>query len=342
MGRELRVVTHDGMSHPDEAFVLAMIKWLCINVLNVKYKFKRTRDPGLINAADIAIDVGNVYDPEHFRYDHHGPEGAGRRPEKAGHQGISYSSFGIFWKDHGLEFVSGVVKKLTDYEIPTWILEKAVGEVDRNLVEGTCALDTGEAKVRSNNIRVPSLHSAFSVINPTWIEASGKDARDNALWNSLPMMGDILIGYIMRSVEHHYSESYVMQGINSCRDGILVLKTPTQAWRRLVNKSRRGNEILTVVQPQMDDAQTWCVHAVEDGEGTLRIRFPEEWGGLEQDSLRSVTGNEKVTFVHTAGFIAAAEDKQSAIMLAKLGIAKYQKEDEYEGAGLDSETATVN
>jgi len=62
------IVTHSGTFHPDEIFAVAA--WLEQHKLE-DFRILRTRDPQAIAKADIAIDVGGIYDPEKLRFDHH-------------------------------------------------------------------------------------------------------------------------------------------------------------------------------------------------------------------------------------------------------------------------------
>lgn len=60
--------THDGKFHCDEVLACAMLRLL------PEYKdavVKRSRDPIVLEACDIVVDVGGVFDPQAHRYDHH-------------------------------------------------------------------------------------------------------------------------------------------------------------------------------------------------------------------------------------------------------------------------------
>lgn len=67
-GDRLKIGTHDGKFHCDEALACAM--------LMILPEFKdavivRTRDAEALNACDVVVDVGGVYEPEKRRFDHH-------------------------------------------------------------------------------------------------------------------------------------------------------------------------------------------------------------------------------------------------------------------------------
>src|SRR5512139_750518 len=63
----LRVVTHDGSFHADDVLAFALIRVF----RDPEAELVRTRDRDRIAAADVAIDVGDEYDPARRRFDHH-------------------------------------------------------------------------------------------------------------------------------------------------------------------------------------------------------------------------------------------------------------------------------
>lgn len=65
--KRMRVVTHSGPFHADEVFAYALLRVF----LGEELELVRTRDPGIIARADLAIDVGGEYDPARGRFDHH-------------------------------------------------------------------------------------------------------------------------------------------------------------------------------------------------------------------------------------------------------------------------------
>jgi uncharacterized UPF0160 family protein len=69
----MRIVTHGGKFHADDAWAVAVL-----NILFPGSEIVRTRQPDLIEAADFAVDVGGIWDPATGRFDHHqkGFEGA--------------------------------------------------------------------------------------------------------------------------------------------------------------------------------------------------------------------------------------------------------------------------
>lgn len=80
----LQLVTHNGQFHADEVTAVALLALFDkINLAEVN--ISRTRDPQLIEQADIVLDVGAIYDLSSLRFDHHQIVGG------------SVSSAGLVW-----------------------------------------------------------------------------------------------------------------------------------------------------------------------------------------------------------------------------------------------------
>ena len=66
MSQPIIIATHSGTFHTDEVTAYAVLRYLFpANILI------RTRDAELIDGANLAIDVGHIYDPVRGRFDHH-------------------------------------------------------------------------------------------------------------------------------------------------------------------------------------------------------------------------------------------------------------------------------
>lgn len=63
---EVKLITHNGTFHYDEILATAFLMEIFSNSTVV-----RTRDENIINSGDIVYDVGSVFDPSTYRFDHH-------------------------------------------------------------------------------------------------------------------------------------------------------------------------------------------------------------------------------------------------------------------------------
>lgn len=63
---QCKIATHNGKFHVDEVCAYAMLNYLIPNNVLI-----RTRDPVVMQNSDFVIDVGQIYDHDKCRYDHH-------------------------------------------------------------------------------------------------------------------------------------------------------------------------------------------------------------------------------------------------------------------------------
>lgn len=317
--RPLAVLTHDGVFHLDETLCLAMLKYLC-DAMNVVLNVKRSRNPIFFGQADIMIDVGMEYNPETLRFDHHQKGGAGRRDKDGSEEeGTPFSSIGLFWKHFGQDFCKVVLDCESRASVSEQQVRKIWQKVDRFLIEGVDAIDTGSVKLKSNGLMVQTLASCVSHLNPIEImHRSDPEAQFNAQKCAVEFLKQALVGFVMRATDSIVGGSEVGSAMaRSSKTGsrVLVLDSSTQAWRGMAVKNP---ELMIVVQPQLDENQTWAVLAIERSED--QFKFPEHWCGCDSKKLVEMTGIEGVTFCHDAGFFAAARTRQSALAVAELAL----------------------
>ena len=323
--RSLSVLTHDGVFHLDETLCLAMLKYLC-DAMKVVLNVKRSRDPVFFDQADIMIDVGMEYDPENLRFDHHQKGGAGRRDKDGSEEeGTPYSSIGLFWRHFGQDFCRVVLDCESRAPVNEQQLRKIWQKVDRFLIEGVDAIDTGSVKLKSNGLMVQTLASSVSHLNPIEIMyRSDPEAQFMAQKCAVEFLKQALVGFVMRATDSIVGGSEVGRAMSHASQSgskILVLSSSTQAWRGMAVKNPN---LMVVVQPQLDENQTWAVLVIErDSED--QFKFPEDWCGCDSEKLVEMTGIEGFTFCHDAGFFAAARTRQGALAVAELALSIFDQ-----------------
>ncbi len=337
---ELRVTVHSGVFHIDEAICLAMVKFLLDDYNDGATRFKytltmlvrRSRDPEVIQNSDIVIDVGGIYDPDLYRYDHHQANGAGRRPSKGDVEGTLYSAAGLFWKDFGVEFSKSVARRCTRIKLQGGKpFRKVARIVDSQLIEGICALDTGDVRLSSTGAKIQSISSAFSMLNPVEI-GSDKivDDQYDALQVGTKFVQQILIGAVKRAIDSVYHRpmlNKLLEKQNSTEEPrVLVLNNTSQAWRSVLTKN---SGVLVVIQPAADannpQHRNWNVLATSH-KGVQLFDFPAEWYGVES-GLDRITGVPGALYCHNTGFAAGAKTREGAIALVRLALIEWDKTD---------------
>src|SRR3990167_615092 len=150
----MRIVTHNAKFHTDDVFAVATLL-----ILYPDAEIIRTRDEDLVKVADIAVDVGQVYDAKNNRFDHHQAGGAGERAN-----GIQYASAGFVWKKFW-EKVSGS--------------REVAEKIDRMIIQLVDAADNGQDII---SITIPDLfpftiNGIVDQYRPTWKEEQKWDER---------------------------------------------------------------------------------------------------------------------------------------------------------------------
>ncbi len=290
--RKATVIVHDGGFHTDEIFACAVLDLYFKGALKVV----RTRDEAIIAEGEYVLDVGGIYDHDLKRYDHHQPEGAGTRDN-----GIPYATAGLIWLHYG--------KKLIKSE-ELWSI------IDSKLVQPIDAVDNG---VDIYDQKFPGVYpySLQTIVGsrlPTWRE-EGQIDLDQEFLTLVDFMKDLLTRELEIARDNLLAKREVSQAVTeSPYESIVVLEEnyPFEETLGLFP------HILFVVSPRSDGS--WRVAGIRDNMGnfdSIRRRLPETWAGLRGQALKTITGEAGARFCHSKRFLCIAEDRDSAIRLAK-------------------------
>lgn len=288
----MKVVTHDDRFHADDVFTMATLRILLGDKIT---EVVRTRDEAIIQSADIVFDVGNVYDPETMRFDHHQKEGAGVREN-----GVPYASFGIVWKQYGEEICGS---------------KEAAGLVDAKIIQPIDAGDNGYPfyTYTQEDVEEYKLNNMVASFGATWKE---EERYDEAFAEVVDIAEKILRREII--IAKHKAEAIplVESAYQNSTDKSVVVLDQYYPWSQVIEKHP---EVLFVISPSKD-GELWRVNAVQDEMFVNRRDFPREWAGLREDQLPVVSGVADATFCHRKLFLAVARSKEGAISLAKKAI----------------------
>jgi uncharacterized UPF0160 family protein len=286
----MKIVTHNGQFHTDDIFAIATLL-----LIYPEAEVVRSRDPEIIKAADIAVDVGQVYDPEAKRFDHHQAGGAGKRDN-----GIPFASFGLVWKEYGASLASD-----------------GVGIIDRKLAMYIDAGDNG----------VDLYEPKFEGVRPYTIGDLIYSYVDQENANE-----DYLYKTFIDSVK--FAQELLLREIKNAQNQIgirrVVLKTYAESQnKQIITFDNRiawlygadlMPETLYVVYLRKDD--TWGVRALTPTNTTYKSKkpFPEAWRAKSNEDLVQITGVSDATFCHKEGFLAVAKSKEGALKLAQIAL----------------------
>lgn len=286
--------THDQVFHADDVFAIATLKKVFPNA-----KIIRTRDKQKLAECDILVDVGGEYSHENLHYDHHQKDFS-----ETHSNGILRSGFGLVWKHYGLYLAK------TQY---------VADKIDDVLVASIDALDNGQALYEDTYYGTPAHTITDFIENHNPIGHNLTDGDYNlAFFNAVSMASEYLKVLIAKyTAKEADSKIFIDQYKKSKDRQILALDTALDCGDAEVQQP----DLLYVVFPRIDGS--WNVRAVElDAKSKFysRLPFPEQWRGLRDAELAKVSNVKTAKFCHRTGFLAVAETKEDAILLAEKSI----------------------
>lgn len=288
-----KIVTHNSTFHADDVFAVATLL-----IIEPDAEVIRTRDENIISSADYVVDVGQIYDKDKKRFDHHQLGGAGKRDD-----GIEYASFGLVWKEYGEKIAGG--KEEADF-------------IERILVKPIDAHDNGIplSEYFYEDLRYFTisdfLYSYLPRIDNT------EEEINKAFMEVLVITKSLILREVGKSKKVVEDDRKVKQVYESSIDKRLIVMDEANGWNRILMSYE---EPLFVVYPRPDGK--WSVKAVPKSNkvfGLFRKLFPSSWAGKSDEDLVNETGVDGAVFVHKNLFLAVAKTKDGAIELANKAI----------------------
>ncbi|KZO96910.1 metal-dependent protein hydrolase [Calocera viscosa TUFC12733] len=315
--------THNGTFHADEALAVYLLRQL------PEYKnsqLVRSRDPAKLDACDIVVDVGAIYDPAKNRFDHH-QRGF---TEIFGHGFVTkLSSAGLVYKHFGKELIAQRIGK--PVHDPT--VELLWLKLYKEFIESIDANDNGinqyptdvEARYRLNT----GLSSRVGHLNPAWNQPSSADVYDSQFAKASALTGTEFFGRLDYYANAWLPARDVVKRAMESRTAveptgrILLLET-FAPWKEHLFELEEETGIpeaekaLYVLYPD-ETGGNWRVQAVSATPSSFESRkaLPEPWRGVRDDDLSTLTGIPGCIFVHASGFIGGNKSKEGAMEMAK-------------------------
>jgi uncharacterized UPF0160 family protein len=289
----MKIGTHNGRFHTDEAAAIALLLRIYPDA-----EIIRSRDPQVLEACEIIVDVGGVHDPLTCRFDHHQKGGAGEWPD----DGTTLSSFGLVWQHYCFQL--GVSSKTLEM-------------IERTLVVPVDARDNGQQPERRAR-DIPSIADFVDSLNSAWNEAIDENA---AFMEAVTFVGRHLQRLIVRGEAQMAAAEFVRSAITNAENPRLIVLDQGLPWHELVITETSEAEF--VVLPGQPGSGEWLVQAIPVELGKqqpFRRPLPKSWGGLSGQKLVEVTGVADAKFAHNQGYIAIAHSKEGALALAKLAL----------------------
>ena len=292
----LTVATHSGTFHADDVFAFAILRAATAGAVELI----RTRDGGLLAAADVVFDVGGVYDREARRFDHH------MRDKPTRPNGEPFSSAGLVWRDFGAAAIASLVPGASAEAV-----DKIVAKVDSGLVRDIDLMDNGA--MVPNPGHFSTMIEAF---NPTFAE--GEREETVAFHQAVETAALVLARVCARAHAATLAEAAVAEAAGAAADPRIIVLERRVPWEDAVFDLGL-NEALYVVRPAGD---AWTCSAIPPGRGSFaqRLPLPDAWGGLRDDAFAALSTVADATFCHPARFVCGARSRDGAVALARLAV----------------------
>lgn len=288
----MKLITHSDEFHTDDVFATALLM-----LVFPGSEVVRSRDPDVISSGHIVYDVGKIYDPKIRRFDHH-QLGALKREN-----GITYSAFGLLWKEYGPEFCA------QDKEL--WQL------IDARLVAPIDANDNGQSTfgITEYGIDPFTIDNLIATFNPVEGSTEQADSQfDRAVMLAVETLIRLRARYIASlALKRRFTELY-----RSATDRRVLVSSERFSVNEYIDEYP---ELLYVISPR-PNATDWGILAVSDKPRsfTPKLSFPEAWRGRSATELQRITGIAELQFCHSSGFLAVSSTRESAERVVRLSM----------------------
>ena len=283
-------ITHSGTMHADEVFATAFLDMY----LGERTVFRTNNVPDNINPNILVYDVGRG------KYDHHQLDALKRE------NNITYSSFGLLWKDFGRDFL-----KKQDIEY----VEDVFLGIDKDLVEYIDADDNGFFPKIDAKYMVKTLPGIIKIFNPSYLADEDESTQFEKAVSLAKIILEEEILYINGKVYVDKQIQELLEDINE-NDKYIILNTYLPYEESVLN-NEKANNILFVAFPSNRGGYAIKTLPKSIDDKTARLEFPEEWGGLEGKELQEVSGIKGLSFCHVGRFIISCKDLDTVYKIIK-------------------------
>ena len=304
------IVTHGGKFHADDAWAVAVLL-----LLHPEAELVRTRDPAIIAKADVAIDVGGVWDPAQGRFDHRQKGFDGARSS-----GVPYASAGLVWREHGARCVALLAERHAGYKLTDEGAQQMAYAIDADVVQYLDLSDVGAARNAPGSYGLSAIVSGF---NPNWMDEqrlgygpAAEAYRDAQFRRVLDLLTDLMINAVKYRVGALLAVEQVRHAEVLEGGRVLFLKNAALPWTAVVRKEMP--KVLFVISYSLAE-QRHMIHTVPVSAESFDARadLPAAWAGLRDADLAAVTGVPDAGFCHNGLFIAAAKSYEGILEMAR-------------------------
>lgn len=313
--KSLVVVTHGSNFHADDVCSTAILKtFFAYTYPDIKLNITRTLDQKKIDVADIVYDIGKIYNPKKFRFDHHQKGGAGQREN-----GVQYAAIGLIWKEFGVRICSEHTFRTTGKKAKKAHAVAQAGIVEKRFISHIDAMDNGQMTYTETfkDVAPITLDSYFEMCK-VGISSQGKDISetnkmyDKAFFKLVSMVQDWLQHILTYAVYKEQDDRLAIGVYEKAKDKRIIVSD-----RFYYFNFGKLPEPLVTVYP--DPRGMWSAKNVRKDEGSYEARFyfPQSWAGLTGKDLEGVCGVEGAEFCHNARFLISGKTKEIVLKMVK-------------------------
>lgn len=311
------VVTHNGLFHADEGFGVAFLSLL----LGSEVRVIRTRNPAQIEQADVALDVGGVYNNAGLRYDHH------QREFTDMHEGTSVklAACGLIWKHFGTCLISKYHPELDTEQVQSlWqsVDETICRPVDlQDNGQGTFKTEGAEAQALTVSMMVSSFNQQ-DIYSP---------AQDAAFLRVVEILKEYVLNFLRAGANKLQLLKESEEAVKAQLGSRILVLDKFLPYREAVLKANaeEGGQFDLVTYPAKGqwNLQTIPVDDTPENFYSQRVSLPQRlWGLTGPDASKESLGGSALVFCHKTGFLAAvkADTAEDARKAAEAVIAEAQ------------------
>lgn len=302
---ENAVITHGGCFHADD--VMATV------ILSKAFEFLR-KDFLVCRVFKVPKNVKNqiVYDIGGGRFDHHQKGGNGVRIN-----GVPYASCGLIWKVYGNMVIKTYLQKngMPEESQTIYAIWK---KIDKGLIQGIDAFDNGKFPLSDYPVQNMNISHIISTFNPNW---DSEETSDEGFVKACDFAEIVLNNLLNKSISELKAREVVEEAIEKSHDHIMVLDKFAPCTNYILSsKNEKAKDIFFVIYPSNRIGYNWkCVPTTPHG-SEYRKTVPKEWYGLEEKSLKKITGVDTAIFCNSFGKIGGALTLEDTIKLVKIAI----------------------
>lgn len=298
------IVTHEGSFHADDVVAAAVLALLFDNP-----EIVRTRDLNLINSLpnSCVIDVGEVYDKDKLRFDHHQRDFQFSRENS-----VPYSSAGLIWLHFGRDLIA---KSTSNVEF----IEKVWSSIEADFIVHIDAVDNGIELPGPKTVQFSHLIFLMNARIQGEVSQQEINSRNLVAFKSAVEFTTTILQSLIAEYLAKCENKAVLEKAYQARTNKYYLFSPSDAYAAEFLAEKE--DVLYYIRARRDGS--WAAQAVPPSPSDMmsqRKPFPSSWCGLFEPDLKAVTGVGDAVFCHKNGFLAVAKSKEGIVALVEKAI----------------------